>query len=99
MAKTNVPRDVAIRFQEERSYSAPARWANWGLVAGMVISKEGRTGRKLVLGSPGFGYLLAEQHFPESKRAVRIMKRPCASWSESSCGLGGETELKHPESF
>lgn len=59
MAKTNMPRDVAICFQEERSYPAPVRWANWGLVAGMVISKEGRTGRKLVLGSPGFGYLLA----------------------------------------
>lgn len=62
--------------------------------------KGGTNWQEASAGEPRlFGYLLAEQHFPESKRAVRIMKRPCASWSESSCGLGGETELKHPESF
>lgn len=102
VAKTNVPRHVAICFQEERSCSAPVRWASRGLVVGMVIAKEGQTGsgtsQQEALRSPGFGYLLAEQRFPESKRAIRIMKRLYASWSENSCGLGGETEMKHPES-
>lgn len=42
--------------------------------------------------SPGFGYILAGQRFPESKRAVIVMERPCASWIEDSCGLGAKQE-------
>ena len=54
--------------------------------------------RKPAPGSLRFGYLLAGRCFPESKGAVILMKRPCASWSEGSCGPEGKTgEVKHPE--
>ena len=71
-----------------------------GLVVRMVVSKQGRTGSGTTQqeASPGEPRLLAGRCFPESKSAVIVTKRPCASWTEDNCRLGGETgEVKHPE--